>query len=93
MTKAELAEKITLKTGLTKPEAAGVVEAFMDSIKESMIAGENVYLRGFGSFILKQRAEKMGRNIKNNTTVKIPAHKVAAFKPCPKFADAVKYKK
>ncbi len=67
-----------------------VVESFMESLKETMINGENVYLRGFGSFIIKERAEKTGRNISKNTTIVIPAHKIPAFKPAKSFVNAVK---
>ena len=69
-----------------------VVESLMNTIKTSMIKGENVYLRGFGSFILKKRAEKVGRNISKNTMVKIPTHNIPAFKPCKEFVEEVKTK-
>jgi len=92
MTKAEIVNEIVIKTGIDKVAVSGVVESFMDCIKTSMIKGENVYLRGFGSFILKKRAEKLGRNISKNTTIKIPAHHIPAFKPCKEFMDEVKTK-
>ena len=92
MTKAEIVNEIVIKTGIDKVAVSGVVESFMDCIKTSMIKGENVYLRGFGSFILKKRAEKLGRNISKNTTIKIPAHNIPAFKPCKEFMDKVKTK-
>jgi DNA-binding protein HU-beta len=64
----------------------------MDEVKDSLETGENVYLRGFGSFIIKKRAEKTGRNISKNTTIKIPAHNIPAFKPAKVFVDSVKTK-
>ena len=67
-----------------------VVEAFMESVKDSMIAGNEVFLRGFGSFIIKKRAEKVARNISKNTTITIPAHSIPAFKPAKSFLAAVK---
>ena len=90
MTKAEIVNQITDKTGIEKVAVQFVVEAFMESVKGTMIKGENVYLRGLGSFIIKKRAEKIGRNISKNTAVKIPAHNVPAFKPCKEFVEAVK---
>jgi len=66
------------------------VEAFMSTIKGSLTKGENVYLRGFGSFIIKERAEKTGRNISKNTTIIIPAHFIPAFKPAKDFVNEVK---
>ena len=67
-----------------------VVEEFMTTVKDAMIAGENVYLRGFGSFIIKRRAEKTGRNISKNTSVIVPAHNIPAFKPAKTFLNEVK---
>ena len=92
MTKAEIVDQITVKTGIEKVMVVGVVESFMDTVKSSMIKGKPVYLRGFGSFILKKRAEKLGRNISKNTTVKIPAHYIPAFKPSKEFVEEVKTK-
>ena len=86
MTKAELVALITHQTGVEKTAAEAVVEAFMRNIKETMIAGEDVFLRGFGSFIVKERAEKVARNI----TKVIPAHSIPAFKPSKVFLEAVK---
>ena len=88
MTKAELVALITHQTGVEKTAAEAVVEAFMRNIKE--IAGEDVFLRGFGSFIVKERAEKVARNITKNTTMVIPAHSIPAFKPSKVFLEAVK---
>lgn len=92
MTKADIVNEIVSKTGIDKVVVLGVVESFMETIKSSMIKGENIYVRGFGSFILKKRAAKLGRNITRNTTVKIPAHNIPAFKPCKEFVDEVKLK-
>ena len=90
MTKAELVIKISINLGLEKNEVLATIENFMEEVKNSLSEGENVYLRGFGSFIVKQRAEKTGRNISKNTTIKIPAHSVPAFKPARVFVDDVK---
>ena len=80
MTKADIIARIAQDTGIEKSVATTVVEAFMESVRESMIAGNEVFLRGFGSFILKQKAEKKARNFSKNTTIVIPAHHVPAFK-------------
>jgi DNA-binding protein HU-beta len=90
MTKAEIVAEIANKTGIEKVAVQAVVESFMDTVKNSMVNGENVYLRGFGSFIIKERAEKTGRNISRNTTIIIPAHNIPAFKPAKTFVNAVK---
>ncbi len=90
MTKAEIVSDIANKTGIEKVAVQATVEAFMNSIKTSLINGENVYLRGFGSFIVKKRAEKTGRNISKNTTIIIPAHNIPAFKPAKTFVGDVK---
>jgi DNA-binding protein HU-beta len=90
MTKAEIVTEIAEKTGVEKTEVLTTVEAFMNSVKNSLARGENVYLRGFGSFIVKERAEKTGRNISKNTTIIIPAHNIPAFKPAKTFVDKVK---
>ena len=92
MTKAEIVNEIVNTTGIDKVAVSGVVESLMNTITTSMIKGEPVYLRGFGSFILKTRAEKVGRNISKNTTVKIPAHNIPAFKPSKEFVEEVKTK-
>ena len=92
MTKAEIIAEIVKKTGIEKVAVEATVEAIMDSIKTSMSKGENVYLRGFGTFHLKNRKEKKGRNITKNTSVTIPAHVVPAFKPSKEFAAEVKVK-
>ena len=90
MTKAEIVSKISDKSGLDKNEVQLIVENFMDEVINSLKDGQNVYLRGFGSFIIKTRAEKTGRNISKNTTLKIPAPNIPAFKPAKVFVDTVK---
>jgi DNA-binding protein HU-beta len=92
MTKAELVAKIADKLGLERGDIQSTVETFMEEIKVSLEKDENVYLRGFGSFIIKTRAEKTGRNITKNTTIKIPAHNIPAFKPSKTFMVGVKEK-
>ena len=90
MTKAELVSKISSNLGLEKNEVLATVEDFMEEVKNSLSEGENVYLRGFGSFIIKRRAEKTGRNISKNITIKIPAHSIPSFKPAKIFVEDVK---
>ncbi len=90
MTKAEIVEKIVVTTGIEKGTVLTVVEAVMENIKANMTKGENIYLRGFGTFLLKKRAEKIGRNITKNTALKIPAHMIPAFKPSKEFIEEVK---
>ncbi len=90
MTKAEIVANISEKSGIEKGDVLRVVEDLMAEVKNSLNQGNNVYLRGFGSFIVKQRAEKTGRNISKNTTIKIPAHHIPAFKPAKVFVESVK---
>lgn len=90
MTKAEIVAEIAQRTGIEKVAIMATIEEMMVVIKDQMIAGENVYLRGFGSFIIKKRAEKTGRNISKNTTIIIPAHNIPAFKPAKTFVFDVK---
>lgn len=90
MTKAEIVAEIASKTGIEKGAVQTVVENFMEVVKTSMANGNNVYLRGFGSFIIKTRAEKTGRNMSQNISITIPAHKIPAFKPAKVFMNAVK---
>lgn len=90
MTKAEIVSNISNKLGLEKNETQSVVEAFMEEVKTSLTQGENVYLRGFGSFIIKTRAQKTGRNISKNKSIIIPAHNIPAFKPSKTFVENVK---
>ena len=92
MTKADIVAEIAEKTGLEKIDVQTTVEAFMKEVKDSLEGGENVYLRGFGSFIIKERAKKTGRNISKNTTIIIPAHNIPSFKPAKVFVDGVKTK-
>lgn len=89
MTKAELCKKITDQTGCDMQTVSAIVESLMVSIKGSLEKEENVYLRGFGSFIIKRRAEKTARNISKNTTIIIPAHNIPAFKSTKEFTDLV----
>lgn len=90
MTKAEVISEIASKTGVEKVDVQEAVEAFFKVVKNSMIAGENVYIRGFGSFIVKKRAEKTARNISKNTAIIIPEHFVPSFKPAKIFTEKVK---
>ena len=92
MTKADIVTNISEKSGIDKAEVQETVEKFMKEIKGSLEKGENVYLRGFGSFIIKTRAEKTGRNISKNVAVKIPAHNIPSFKPAKIFVEGVKSK-
>lgn len=89
MTKAELVNTIVLETGINKKDVLAIVESLMEEIKNSLKKEEPVYLRGFGSFILKHRAEKTARNISQNTTIIIPAHNIPAFKPAKEFVKEV----
>lgn len=90
MTKAEIVAEIAQKTGIEKINVQEIVESFMGIVKDSMKRGNNVYLRGFGSFIIKRRAEKTGRNISKNTTILIPAHNIPSFKPSKTFVEEIK---
>ena len=90
MTKADIVSEIAKSTGVEKVQVQAIVEAFMESIKTSLTQKNNVYLRGFGSFIVKKRAKKVARNISKNTTITIPAHNNPAFKPAKSFAAKVK---
>lgn len=90
MTKAEIVAEIAQKTGIEKVAIQATVEEFMSVVKDSLARNENVYLRGFGSFIIKKRAEKTGRNISKNTTIIIPAHNIPSFKPAKTFVADVK---
>jgi DNA-binding protein HU-beta len=89
MTKADIVSEISKSTGVEKITVLKIVDAFMESVKGNLVKNQNVYLRGFGSFIVKQRAEKTARNISKNTTLIIPAHKIPAFKPAKPFAVKV----
>ena len=90
MTKAKIVKEVAVKTGIENVAVLATIESFMKEIQVSLSKGENVYLRGFGSFIVKHRAEKTGRNITKNTTILIPAHNIPKFKPCDSFVNDVK---
>ena len=91
MTKADIINEIAASTGLQKKEVAVVVESFMSTVKDSLLnKRENVYLRGFGSFIIKHRAAKTARNIQKNTTITIDAHDLPSFKPAKSFVNEMK---
>lgn len=90
MTKADIVAEIAKQTGIEKAVVSEVTEAFMENVKDAMVGGDEVFLRGFGSFIIKRRAEKTARNISKNTTIIIPAHNIPAFEPAKTFMAAVK---
>jgi len=91
MTKADIISEIAINTGIAKKDVSVVVESFMEAIKDSLLSNkENVYLRGFGSFIVKHRAKKTARNISKNTTIVIDAHDFPAFKPAKSFVERMK---
>jgi len=90
MRKADVVAKVSELTGVAKVDVLVSLEAFFKEIKNSLKQGENVYVRGFGSFIVKKRAKKIGRNIKKNVAVEIPEHFIPAFKPAKTFTDSVK---
>ena len=90
MTKADIVNDFAKSTGVEKVQVQQIVEAFMESVKDSLAANNNVYLRGFGSFIVKKRAQKVARNISKNTTITIPEHNIPAFKPAKSFMAKVK---
>jgi len=90
MTKADIVNEISKNTGIEKVTVQKAVEAFMEAIKDSLVKDKNVYLRGFGSFIVKKRAQKTARNISKNTTIIIPEHNIPSFKPAKSFTGKVK---
>ena len=90
MTKAEIVNEISKNTGIEKTAVLKTVEALMKTVSNSLVDGENVYLRGFGSFVVKKRAEKTARNISKNTTIIIPAHNIPSFKPAKIFTSKLK---
>jgi DNA-binding protein HU-beta len=90
MTKADIVNEISKNTGIEKITVQKTIEAFMESVKDSLKENENVYLRGFGSFIVKKRAQKTARNISKNTTIIIPEHFIPSFKPAKTFVSKVK---
>ena len=93
MTKAEVVQQIAEKTGIDKADVYTTVEAFFSVVKNSMADGENIYVRGFGSFVNKKRAKKIGRNISKNTAIIIDEHYVPSFKPSKVFVDKIKKSK
>lgn len=90
MIKTDVVTEISKKTGLEKKDVKEVVETFFDIVKDSLVEGENVYFRGFGSFTLKKRAQKIGRNITKNTSIVVPEHFIPYFKPSKSFTAKVK---
>lgn len=90
MTKAEVIAEISSQTGLDKNEVTTTVEAFFKVVKNKMADGENIYVRGFGSFVNKKRASKIGRDISKNQAIEIPAHYIPSFKPSKSFVDKIK---
>ncbi|MHB0954721.1 MAG: HU family DNA-binding protein [Allorhizobium sp.] len=90
MTKADIVSQVSENTGIEKATVQKALEAFMESVKESLAGGSNVYLRGFGSFVVKKRAEKTARNISKNTIVIVPEHFAPSFKPANSFVAQVK---
>lgn len=90
MTKAEIVDKISQKTGIAKKDVLASVESFMEEVRNSLISREEVYLRGFGSFIVKHRAQKTARNISKNTTIVVDAHDFPSFKPSKSFVEKMK---
>lgn len=90
MTKAEIVTEIAQKTGIEKAAILMAVESFMETIKENMAKGENIYLRGFGTFEVIERKQKIGRNINKGTAVIVPAHSIPRFKPCKEFKEKLK---
>ena len=90
MTKADIVNEISKSTGIDKATVLETLEKFMEAVKDSLANGENVYLRGFGSFIIKTRSQKTARNISKSTTIIIPEHNIPAFKPAKVFMEVVK---
>ncbi len=90
MTKADVISKIANKTGIDKGDVSASIEAFFSVVKDSMAGGENIYVRGFGSFVNKKRAKKIARNISKNTAIVIDAHYVPSFKPSKVFVEKIK---
>ena len=90
MTKADIVNEISQKTGIEKATVLATVEAFMETVKDSLAGGNEVFLRGYGSYILKKRATKTARNISKKTTIIIPEHHIPAFKPAKVFLQSIK---
>ena len=90
MRNADLVNAISEKTGIAKVDVLVSLEALFKEIKSSLQSGENVYIRGFGSFVIKKRAKKVGRNIKKGASIEIPEHFIPSFKPAKVFVEQVK---
>jgi len=90
MRKADLVASIAEKTGVAKVDVLVTLESFFTEIKDSLSSGENVYIRGFGSYVIKKRAKKIGRHIKKNKAIEIPEHFIPSFKPAKVFVEQVK---
>jgi DNA-binding protein HU-beta len=90
MRKADLVASISEKTGVAKVDVLVTLESFFSEVKDTLASGENVYVRGFGSFVIKKRAKKIGRHIKKNKAIEIPEHFIPSFKPAKIFVDQVK---
>jgi DNA-binding protein HU-beta len=90
LTKADVIAEITEKTGIEKADVTATVEAFFNVVKESLAEGENIYVRGFGSFVNKKRAKKIARNISKNTAIVIDEHYIPSFKPSKVFVEKIK---
>ncbi|MEL7118726.1 MAG: HU family DNA-binding protein [Bacteroidota bacterium] len=90
MRKADLVAAISEKTGVPKVDVLVTLETFFQEVKGALANGENVYVRGFGSFVIKKRAKKIGRHIKKNVAIEIPEHYIPAFKPAKVFVEQVK---
>lgn len=90
MRKADLVSTISDKTGVAKVDVLVTMESFFTEVRDTLAAGENVYIRGFGSFVIKKRAKKIGRHIKKNKAIEIPEHYIPSFKPAKVFVEQVK---
>ncbi len=90
MRKADIVAAIAEKSGISKVDVLVTLEAFFTEVKDTLSQGENVYIRGFGSFVIKRRAQKVGRHIKENKSLVIPEHYIPAFKPAKVFVEDVK---
>ncbi len=92
MRKADLIASISEKTGVAKVDVLVTLESFFEEVKETLEGGENIYIRGFGSFVIKKRAKKIGRNIKKGKSIVIPEHYIPSFKPAKIFVESVRQK-
>ena len=90
MTKADIISEVSQKTGLDKVEVTASIESFFSVVKNSMADGNDIFIRGFGSFVNKRKAKKIGRNISKNTTIIIEEHFAPKFKPSPEFVEKIK---